>query len=85
MRRIVETDGNAWDALLGEEIVVWCLNYIYSGKLVAANDTHIQLANAVVVYETGELTAKSFKNAQPLKAKHWNIMLSAVESFGARG
>ena len=66
---------------MGETIAVWGVNYIYSGKLVAVNDSEIKLVDAKVVYETGELGAAEWKDAQQLPSD-WYIRLSAVESYG---
>lgn len=84
MKRIVETNDDAWTDLLGQEVVIWCMNYIYTGKLVAVNATHVQLTGARVVYETGPLDAKEWQDAQSLPQETWNVALSAVESFGLR-
>ena len=86
MKRIIETKEvpSGFESLLGEEIVVWCLNYIYSGKLVGINATDILLENPSVVYETGELTAKKFKDAQPLGVNEWFIRISCIESYGKK-
>jgi len=41
----------------------------------------VLLTDASIVYETGELIAKSWKDAQPLP-HDWYVMTSAIESFG---
>jgi hypothetical protein len=81
MKRLVETvDSDGFDTLLGKKIVVWCMNYFYSGKLIGVNEQFIQLDDACVVYETGELTAKNFKDAQPLPHTCF-VRTSAIESY----
>lgn len=79
--QVVESEG--LDGLLGESVVLWCMNYIYAGKLVGVNETCVKLTEAVVVYETGPLTSKTWKDAQPLPSD-WYVMLSSIESFGKR-
>lgn len=71
-------------SLLGKYVVVWCLNYIYSGKLVEESEHEIKLDEAVVVYETGELGAKKFKDAQALP-NSWYVRVNTIESYGERG
>ena len=67
--------------LLGERITLWCFNYIYTGKLVGVNKAYIKLTDAKVVYETGELTSKEWKDAQKLPGD-WYVQTAAIESFG---
>lgn len=82
MRKIVEeVEGEGLDKLLGERVTLFCLNYIYTGKLVGINKTCVLLTDASIVYETGTLIDKSWKDAQPLP-HNWYVMLSAIESFG---
>ena len=81
MRRIVETQDGGFESMLGEKVEVWCGVYIYAGKLVGVNDNHIEIDDAYVVYETGELTAVSYKDAQPLQGMR-RVMLHAIESWG---
>ena len=60
----------------------WCLNYIYAGKLVGVNDKFVLLGdNAFVVYETGALTADTYKDAQAFGREH-RVRTSAIESYG---
>ena len=83
MKRIVETTENSgFEELLGERVVIFSLNYIYTGKLVGVNDTCVLLDEAQNVYETGVMTEPGFKDAQPLPTPLWYVSLSAVESFG---
>ena len=82
MKRIVETQDGGFDAALGEVIVVLCGIYIYSGKLIGVNDDHIELEDAVLVYETGKWTEKGWSDAQPLPGKLWRVMRQAIESWG---
>ena len=67
MKKIVEeVVGEGLESLLGQRIIVWCMNYNYAGKLIGVNDTDILLTDASVVYETGELCANELKDAQAL-------------------
>ena len=83
MKVIVETkEGEGLESLIGLEITLFCINYIYTGKLVGVNATCVKLENPKIVYETGAFNEKSWKDAQQLPHKYFYIQLSAVESFG---
>jgi homoserine acetyltransferase len=83
MRKIVETvEGEGLEKFLGEKIQVWCMNYIYAGKLSGVNSNCILLTDASVVYETGELAAKGYKDAQAA-GRDIYVMIAAIESFSA--
>lgn len=81
MRRLVEDNQDAFDGLMGEYVALWCCRYIYAGRLIAVNDRCVKLADAKLVYETGELDKRGFKDAQALPAD-WYVMLQSIESFG---
>jgi hypothetical protein len=84
MKKLVsvqEVENEGLVGLLGEEITVFCANYIYAGKLIGVNESYIKLTGAKIVYETGELTTKTWKDAQALP-KDWYIQTGAIESFG---
>ncbi len=82
MKKIIQVDDNdGFDSLLGEKITLFCLNYIYAGTLVGVNTTYLLLEDAKIVYETGELTSKEWKDAQPLP-NSWRVQIGAVESWG---
>ena len=70
--------------LLGENIIVFCRNYIYSGKLIGVDSDYIILGDARIVYDTGPLCGNTFTNAQSLPSQ-WFIQLSTVESYGISG
>lgn len=82
MKKIVEqVSGEGLESLLGQEVQVWCFNYIYSGMLTGVNDTDILLSDAKVVYETGPLKEKGFKDAQSTCVNLY-IRTAAIESYG---
>jgi hypothetical protein len=82
MRKIVEeVSGEGLEKLLGERVTLFCLNYIYTGKLIGVNASCVLLEEAAIVYETGELTDKIWKDAQPLP-NAWYVHLCCIESFG---
>jgi hypothetical protein len=85
MRKIVkQVEGEGLESLLGENVVLWCANYIYAGKLSGVNDRDVLLQDASVVYETGELCAPAWKDAQKLPGP-WYIRTASIESYGKSG
>lgn len=82
MRRITQdTSECGFDSMLGEKICIFCGVYIYTGKVSGVNDDHIELENAKIVYETGELNSGPWKDAQDLPSP-WRIMTQGIESWG---
>ena len=68
----------------GKSITLYCLNYIYTGKVVEVTSEEVDLAGAAIVYETGELKAPKFLDAQELPGpENHFVRISAVESYGA--
>ena len=78
---VTEKEGEGLEALMGQRITLFCMNYIYTGKLVGVNQTCVKLSDAAVVYETGALNDKSWKDAQALP-QDWYVSTAAIESFG---
>ena len=70
MKKIVtEVEGEGLVKLLGEVVTLFCLNYIYTGKLVGVNETCVLLDDPKIVYETGAFDTKQWKDAQALPSK----------------
>jgi len=83
MKKLIEqVKGEGFEALMGEVITVFCLNYIYTGKLIGVNDTCILLQDPKIVYETGPFNEKGWKDAQSLPNDKLYIQVGCVESFG---
>lgn len=78
---VTEKEGEGLEALMGQRVTLFCMNYIYTGKLIGVNQTCVKLSGAAVVYETGALTDKAWKDAQSLP-QDWYVSTSAIESFG---
>ena len=78
---IEETTSAELELLLGEQVTLFCQNYIYTGKLVGVNDTCVKLQEAAIVYLTEALTDKVWKDARALPSQ-WYVQISAIESFG---
>lgn len=79
--KVIEVDGEGLEALMGERVTLFCLNYIYTGKLVGVNAAFVKLEAAAIVYETGPLGDKKWLDAQELPGD-WYVQISAIESFG---
>jgi hypothetical protein len=83
MKRIVETtEQSGLEAMLGENVLLMCGNYFYAGRLVGVNESHVELAEPSIVYETGAWNEIGYSDAQRLHAATWNVQLDAIESFG---
>jgi hypothetical protein len=70
------------DALLGEEVLLICSAYFYTGKLTGVNDTFVQLDDPAIVYETGNWNSKGYTNQEKLHTKRFFVQRAAIESFG---
>lgn len=84
MKKLVsvqEIEGQGLEALLGEQVTFFCLNYIYYGKLVGVNVTDVIIENAYIVYETGAFADSGFKDAQSI-AKEFRLRTATIESYG---
>lgn len=83
MKKIVtvtEVEGEGLVALLGRQVLIFCLNYIYTGTLSGVNASCILLENASIVYATGAFDKKSFEDAQKLNFPLY-IQSASIESF----
>lgn len=78
---IQEVEKEGLEALLGQTVTLWCGVYIYTGKLIGVNDYCVKLSSPKVVYETGALNTKDWKDAQPLP-NDWYVTRQSIESFG---
>ena len=69
------------EELRGQRVTLFCMNYIYTGKLAMIGETCVMLEDAAIVYETGPFSSKDWKDAQPLP-HDWHVSTAAIESFG---
>ena len=79
---VMEVDNEGLVSLLGQNVALFCANFIYAGKLVGVNETCVKLEGAGIVYETGAFSANKWKDFQTFPANTHYVMLSAIESFG---
>lgn len=83
LREIVEvTEGVGLEGLLGQDVLLICSSYFYTGHLTGVNDTFVELENPSIVYETGPWSTKGYKDVQRLHSQKINVMRHAIESFG---
>lgn len=79
---VIEDEQEGLLALLGERVTFYGINYIYTGKLVGVNETCVKIEDGGIVYETGAMDKKEWKDYQPFPNKYWYLQNSAFESFG---
>lgn len=85
MKKLVtvqEVEGEGFEALLGQKVTIFCMNYIYTGTLTGVNKTCVLLENPAIVYATGAFSNKKYEDEQLLGTKEFYIQLAAIESFG---
>ena len=86
MKKIIEEPGgDGLVTLLGQNVILICASYFYAGKLVGVDEQDVLLESAVLVYETGEWSAKTWKDAQPLPGGVWYVKIASIESYGISG
>lgn len=77
---VQEVDGEGLVSLLGEQVILFCMNYFYAGKLVGVNDTCVLLENGGIVYETGPFTDLKYADFQKVADKLY-VNVRSIESF----
>lgn len=78
---MMDSEGMGLVTLLGQTVTLFCVNYIYTGRLSAVHETCVLLDDAKIVYETGDFNSKDWKDAQPLPGA-WYVTTASIESFG---
>jgi len=82
MKRLIEdVEGEGLVSLMGQRVTLFCVNYIYTGKLVGVNETDVKLTDAAIVYETGSFNEPTWKDVQSLPNDHY-VRTSSIESYG---
>lgn len=79
--QVVEVENEGFMALMDEVITIFSLNYIYTGRLIGVNDTCVLLDDPSIVYETGDFSSNSWKDAQKLPNQIY-VQINCIESFG---
>jgi hypothetical protein len=78
--KVEEVAGEGLIGLMGENVELYCMNYIYAGKLIGVNDTCVKLENGHIVYSTGAFTDKKYTDAQK-RSDELYVSTAAIESF----
>ena len=79
--KMVEDENEGLIALLGEDVLLLCCNYFYTGKLVGVNKTCVLLENPSLVYETGAWKTKGYSDSQKLHTDKLYVQTAAIEAF----
>ena len=77
---VVEVEGEGLNALMGENIILFCMNYFYAGKLVGVNTDCVLLEDGGIVYETGAFTDKNWKDFQRIPGPLY-VRFASIEAF----
>ena len=77
---VVEVEGEGLVMLLGEYVMLFCMNYIYTGKLTGVNTHDVLLEDAAIVYETGAFNTDKFSDAQKIKEGLY-VRTGSIESY----
>lgn len=83
MKKIVtvsEVEEEGLIGLLGKNVLLFCLNYIYTGTLTGVNTDCVLLENPYIVYETGAFDSIKFMDAQKLPNNLY-VRIGSIESF----
>lgn len=78
--QVTEVDGEGLIALLGKRVMIFCMNYIYTGELEGVNASCVLLKDPAIVYETGAFDSKTFGDAQKLPYALY-VHTNSIESF----
>ena len=82
MKKIVEeVSGEGLEALLGEDVLLFCMRYNYTGRLTGVNETDIILSDAKIVFDTGDFSSKDWACAETPRNSTIRVRTSAIESY----
>ena len=76
---VVEVEGEGLNALLGERVILFCLNYFYAGTLVGVNEDCVLLEDGGIVYETGAFSENAWKDFQKIGSVY--VRIGMIEAF----
>lgn len=80
MKIMVENKNEGLTSLIGQRVTFFCMNYIYTGKLVGINTRDIKIEDAGIVYETGSFSDSNWKDFQKMPHPIY-IRLNSVEAY----
>lgn len=73
--------GEELNVQVGQKVVLFCECYIYSGTVKTIANGSVVLEDAGIVYETGPLEMKSFRDFQKF-GNDWSVRIDKIESYG---
>ena len=82
MKKIVsvtEVEGEGLTSLLGEKVILFCMNYFYAGVLTGVNGDCVLLEDAGIVYETGAFSDKQWKDFQKIGSVY--VRIACIEAY----
>lgn len=79
LANVVEVENEGLISLLGEKVILFCLNYFYAGTLAGVNDDCVLLEDGGIVYETGAFSDKSWKDFQ--KIGNLYVRIGMIEAY----
>ena len=79
---VTEVEGEGLESLLGERVLLLCMNYFYEGVLAGVNADVVQLDDPHVVYETGKWSDKGYADRQKLHSAKLYVRIAAIEAYG---
>lgn len=83
MKKLVnvqEVEGEGLISLLGEKVILFCMNYFYAGTLVGVNSDCVLLENGGIVYETGPFSDNAWKDFQKIPGPLY-VRIGSIEAF----
>ena len=82
-QEVVEDPDEGFMALIGQQVILFGVNYHYGGKLIGVNSTCVLLEDAGIIYETGDFSAKTWKDFQKIgnPGNRMYVQRCAIESF----
>jgi len=80
--KVEEVEAEGLVGLLGQKVMLMCMNYNYAGTLDGVNDTFVKLSekDAKIVYDTGEWTKKDWADSQSVGQAIY-VERSKIEAF----
>jgi hypothetical protein len=87
MKKLVsvkEVEGEGLTALLGENVVLFCMNFYYAGKLTGVNKEDVLLTDPQIVFDLGKPGDKKFAEAEPVPFDLY-VRISAIEAYCKSG
>lgn len=82
MKRLIDVSTEGLDKLIGEQVLLLCSSYFYTGKLIGVNKKFVLLQDPSIVYSTGSFDTKGYSDAQRLHTKEFYVMIQSIEAFG---